>query len=907
MKDQDKKLRKAANTGVKTGYYWVAVRQSHIIGLSATILHLLAPWPVGPATSAVLMYVLAIYSPLLQTVIAGSVFLALNLLFYNIPLSPTRIVFCVSLLAIACNTKRQIIPFGLLGFVWAGIWLFSFSEEKRLLLLGFSTPNQAINVGLFEILTLAAIVLIDKIVPRLCSWRKAPYISSQFSLLAHFLAIPWLSSLILVAWSVNQSPLLLARENQLAALEDGNSFVLVFSLLLFTILILAKAISDHCKRLLLRMASLAVSQEQRVEETIQTLETKDLLPYFESLKSYLKKFEELEEQSRIIKRKHRNLAQKRGLWVKALVAKIRGVNKLFAKLPFGLLSFSVDGTILGCSKIASRFLDLPRGDVIGQHLHYLKGTHIWSEEVALFVEETLSASTTKYFERPRHSSTSTLNGSYLELLAVCARIPGDSSEREEEDPRRIHLALLIRKRSDCRTLIRNALTPSRISLLGNHAISTCRRLKTQLEDIFAELATILPSTEDDEQQISPAMLLLASKAMRIGLEEQRRQLEDELSLIDLALSPNSSGVNYRTVNITNAIMNAMELLFTSKRDWDKIVVQNMAPGSDVSKIAVSSSSSLRSVIDDVLLSIDENQLNHFLALVCSLLDVVDAQAGEVTITLCYEKVTVETSRILANINPGTYVRMTLHLNNKRYGSILSKQHYTSVRLLATRPLMTEAVLDMLAMQVRAIGGFVSVQASPNKPVLLTTYLPHEASDGNLADKELRTADVATVMTENDSNEKTLNILIVGFNDSRIQQFSESLAAFNCRVTLCNLEDLLKEFKGVDVQIGIGFDDDSRVNELNNIRDKLSLPDTTSYDAVFLDIPEKNIEAQLFFISISPWPTSVTKFILCHPKEELEGLKDYSRVNFPLPAHQLHTLLENIRRTIKSIKPSPTFS
>ena len=850
------------------------------------------PLTIATNIASALLYMMAIAFPLTQTLVGLLIFSASSLHDNATIINAIRIIVFSLLFSFLPSLNRPPSPFIALATFWLAILCALMFNLISLENLGTTSLPQLLSGIYIEI----AIILLASIALKLLTTnrlsKKSCVINTSKALLLHMVGLPTIISIPLIVKTVQSlSDLPISGTNLQSDLT-----VICFSLFSLILITIASArLINLCVQTSLTSIVHASTSSTRESPSIsENLLTEDILQHINMAQKDIQELKSTNSRNNYLLASALRKLKRKSDALNFIRIRYKRTQTLANSLPEGMLLLSEKGYIIECNKILCQLLEIRYKDIKGKHFSYLKGAHIWSKELAQAIDATYLELSKKSNPKPWRTASSGYQNHFLEIVAVALK-PLDRPQAESGSKHvesNISVALFVQKKPDLRSFIMHNLLPNRVAILGSSVIAFNRKLHLTLEQLLTELNSLIPPWALNEGQFSPKTAQVAITTLRKGLEDQCMSLGDIVADIDTQLGSEFSSEK-TLVNLTESLVNSLELFMAYKGEYEKPIVQNVTTSSGETQLAISSYTSLRRVEGDVFLLVIEDELSRLLGQIIALLCYLECRSREIVTTICYETLSADSCRILQAARPGTYVRLSLNLSSKGLADKLSRRPSSSVKLASSRYYIADSVIELISMQLKRMGGFFTIQSSNTKGATMTFYLPHDEEAEKSKIRTRPEEEIADELHHTDSQKtSSLSVLVVGHKDQKMVQFQESLVANNCRVTIQPLGELLSKFEKADLSSGQGFDQSSTTEDEND--NTLLFARTSNFDIVFLELPEKDIRTRLLYQFLRNELSNINTVILASPHEPLEELRSWARFNYPIPLHQLHSILEKVR-------------
>lgn len=364
--------------------------------------------------------------------------------------------------------------------------------------------------------------------------------------------------------------------------------------------------------------------------------------------------------------------------------------------PLGCLAVGTSGFIIAATKRCSDLLGITNEKLTGRSMTSLGKMHIWTQELAQHLARVTKDARTLCGAPPQRVLSSTQNGEYLEFTVSV--VPFGEGELQEyavpeyTAPSQQMILVYIRKVTDHRALNLSFFAPSPLEIEGVNAQELLRELRDDLMLLHRKSSAARRILE------SPAARQFNTVALLTELEHFSNITTKD---IDLTLVENETA-GLRQLDLESLLTIGGELLSdTTARPPLPLIPE------DRSK--------------QHLITAEIKELTRFTTLFLGVVYSAGLRGSTPTCSLGHEEIGVDTAKLLPGANPGNYLRLILTLEGLRIGSSVLAEDFRAIPSSDSAQL--EQAIIALSIQVRRLGGFLSLQYRGAKDTLLTIYLP----------------------------------------------------------------------------------------------------------------------------------------------------------------------------------------
>ncbi|MCC6221485.1 MAG: hypothetical protein IT291_09630 [Deltaproteobacteria bacterium] len=475
------------------------------------------------------------------------------------------------------------------------------------------------------------------------------------------------------------------------------------------------------------------------------------------------------------------------------IPKNRISDVLLDNSPCAVVAVDRNLLITGTNRRFAELLNTLPEQLTNKRIDSIDRSHPWISEIIELITGTLKSSQQLKADKATYTSSSH-QGKYLEISVI--QDPNDrAASYGATEFLNIALIVYAEVLPDLRPFQAEPIQLSKFEVLGRNSIELNKEIKICLDTLIE----------------------YSSEAIK--------DLGSDIDSRGIALCQTTPGMNI-SVALRNIEKTAKESLEVIKQvdAWQKTVEGDVEPFDLGSNIALGITyllktqhfSSIPNIKfsfggsnESICIACPQREGMRFLCYFLSLVGAVARATSAINITLGTETIDEEASSILVGLRPGVYARIivehsgqsfTLNMANKKYFKPIHNDE------VATQ---LETALSLLRSQLSLLGGFVSLQSSPQRGTNITFYLPLNMSGGSLRSKKEHSSnskniDTASIPHELGSHSCGQRVLLVASDSDTLISTSETLKTLGLHVTIKQFDSLVAELnKPVNFE-GLGF-------------------------------------------------------------------------------------------------------
>ncbi|HQH26431.1 MAG TPA: hypothetical protein PLP17_03470, partial [Oligoflexia bacterium] len=632
--------------------------------------------------------------------------------------------------ALLCLSRRQwdfIPPLIVIAALWL-IYLFAaltafavIGETAAHIFVPFSFSAAAVSCAEMIIVSLLGLLLCSQRANRF--FLKSPQPVSSKLIATHLLGLPVLLLLSGLLFVLRNVP-----ELHYEIFADGYQLSPSVIILFAVALLILSAFGVITARAFDRLFSILA--ENAVVDTKIITQPQHLLPIpaFEAARAVVAKTaRDLQKSRKLAKDQTLELEHCRNT-ISGQAVGLEALSRLVDALPDACLALQVDGKIIAAN---SRLFSLLK--LNAETVDYNDYTSLYREENPWHkdLEDTISWACWKLRslleDGPQVRYLRSVNHEYIQLFIHAELKSTYRGEAENTKtlppPHQVVVFFVLRGIPDLRDFQLQLLSPNALELLGLQTRQACSTLKAQLNAILeqvtgtaAELAPLITALSSHSALQNAAKSV---SALLARTDEIIRNAAETLLRLDKQIEP--LGTSIEPLNLSVQVRHAVAYLcslegiehaveVSTESDREKLGGENIVniPASDV---------------DDIIIQTTAREAINFLSTLLCLVKNLLEQSADLKLLLDYELIGSGTADIITGSLPGRYARLVLRHSGQSIAAYMLSTDIPELDLRKNALQDIETALALFRHQVKAMGGFLSIQSSASKGTTITVYLP----------------------------------------------------------------------------------------------------------------------------------------------------------------------------------------
>ena len=391
---------------------------------------------------------------------------------------------------------------------------------------------------------------------------------------------------------------------------------------------------------------------------------------------------------------------------------------LMDQAPWGCLALGANGTIIRANKAFCETMNISNSLVAGENFNVIDNSHPWSSEICSILDWACKEHKSLIGHDSFRFFSSTVEQYYLQLevhtifasevgLKFADGVPMDASTD-------VAVTLFLRKVPDLREFKKSLFSTKKRDILGQYAIGVCEDAQDsakKIKDSVKEISTLLSQSTDS---------LSNTRLMLQGIDE----LAESIITKTTGTSLPAISTEEESINLTALIQHGIDHLYELMALGQRIAIRDgSAELTPQQKTLLYVAGKTLPPAPAIEVKANYDEIHKLVAFLLGMMKSILPRAKKVDLAMATEQIGTGTANILPTSSPGEYVRIEINHGGKSITPNMTMRSLVELSTADQAPSETEMGIALLTLQVKRLGGFLTVQSSSTKGTQITIYIP----------------------------------------------------------------------------------------------------------------------------------------------------------------------------------------